>query len=96
MRSAETRYEAATDWVCTAGEHNGDCCGRLFDNLRRNGAAGHDHVDPMVHQFGCKGRQPIVMTLRPTVQDRHILTFNVAGFLKSFKNCRGNMCELVG
>src|SRR5262245_23267423 len=41
----------------------------------------------MADQIRCQFRQTIVLTFRPTVRDRNIVAFDIAGFIEAFSKC---------
>jgi len=43
-----------------------------------------DHGHATANQFGRQRRQLIVLTFRPTILDRHVLTFDVASVSEAF------------
>ena len=48
---------------------------------RISAAAGEDHSDLTIDQITRQLWQPVIMAFRPTVFDRHVLAFHIAGFL---------------
>jgi hypothetical protein len=69
---------------------NGSCFGR--DRARR--VAGRcDHGHTTVNQIGHQCRQAIVLALQPVVLDRHVLAFDVAGFVEAFAE-RGHITRV--
>ena len=70
-RPGEAGDEAGGDRVVAAQEDDRDHRGCAF-RPGRGRAARHDHVDLAADEFGGQSGQSIVVTLRPTVFDRHI------------------------
>ena len=71
-RPRETADQPVIDWV------RANCRER-----RTVAAAGRDHVDFAANEVGGQNEQPLNMTLRPAIFGRHVLAFDVAGFLQS-------------
>src|SRR5262249_39336106 len=77
--------ESKLDWVFANDEYgrDGRCCS--FGRERMNCAAGRDdHSHLSADEIGDHCLQAIVLALRPMVLDRHVLAFDVAGFVKAF------------
>ncbi|MGB7100061.1 MAG: hypothetical protein WBD95_15020 [Xanthobacteraceae bacterium] len=55
----------------------------LAASCRNVPAARDDHGDLTSNQVGCQRRQPINLTLRPTVFDRHVPPFDIAGLTQA-------------
>src|SRR5262249_51229512 len=53
-------------------------CG--FRRKSRRSSARHDHIDPLADKVGGQRWRPIIVAFRPTVFDRYILSFDIAGF----------------
>jgi hypothetical protein len=74
----EASYEVELHRIADGSEDNGNSGGcRLCGKRRRSGGCGnYRHLT--THQIGCHRRQPITMTFRPAVFDRHVTTIDVA------------------
>src|SRR6516165_3412076 len=84
IRPVEARDKADPHWIATGVEDDRDRCSRRLDRQRRNVAAGRsDHSHFTAHQVGCKSRQPVVMTVRPSILDRDILTLDITGLAQA-------------
>ena len=78
-------------------EDYGDRRGCRLARERGGGPSGRgDHGDPPANQFGRQRRQPIELTFRPTVLDRHVLAFDVAGLLEALAESTQTLREPVG
>ena len=83
-RSGEAGDEAEPDRVFADGEDNGDRRGCRLGRERRRGTSSRgDHGDLAANQFGGQCRQPIELTLRPAVFDRHVLALDIASFAEA-------------
>ena len=71
------------DRVAADDEDDRDRRGCAFRRECRRGAARHDHVDLAADEVGGQCGQPIIVTLRPAVFDRHVLSLDIAGFAQS-------------
>jgi hypothetical protein len=89
----EAGDEAKLDRVVTAIEDDWNCRGCCLGSERRPEApCRSDDVDLTPNQIGSKRRQSIVLTLGPAVFDRHILTFDVPGFVEALME----WCHRIG
>jgi hypothetical protein len=50
---------------------------------------GYNHGYAPEHMIGCKRRQPTILIIRPEVFDRHVLVFDIAGFLQALEKRDG-------
>jgi len=57
-------------------EHDRDRRRRSLCRERGGSAGRGDHGDLSAHQIGRERRQPIVVTLRPAIFDRHVAAFD--------------------
>src|SRR5262249_9399819 len=55
---------------------------------RRCTARRGDHGHATAHHFGRQRWQLIVLTFRPTILDRHVLTFDIASLSEAFAESR--------
>ena len=79
------------DRVFADAEDDRDRRGCSFGRERSGHAAGRgDHGHLSADQIGHQCRQAIVLALQPVVLDRHVLAFDVAGFVEAFAE-RGRM-----
>jgi len=81
-RSGETGDETVRDRVASR-EDDRDCSGGVFRRERRRAAGRDDHVNLAPDKIGGQGRHPIVVSLRPAIFDRQILSLDIAGFTES-------------
>src|SRR5262249_29684941 len=95
-RPAEALDETARDRVRAAGKHDGDGGGGLFRGVRRDGTTGHDHRDLAADQISRQRRQPVIVTLGPTILDQSVLVLDVAAFLQAAANRLGEVREGSG
>jgi hypothetical protein len=66
---------------CSAdGKDDGYGGGRCLRGQRCDAVAGYDHGYAAADEIGRERRQPIILTLRLAVYDRHILALDIAGF----------------
>jgi len=73
--------ETSCDWVnADENDDRNRRSRRLGSECRRSAAGCHDHGHLTANEIGRQRRQPIIMTLRPAVFDRHVPAFNEAGF----------------
>jgi hypothetical protein len=79
-RAAEAGDEANLHWIDSGVEDNWNCGSCGLRRQRGRPIAGEDHGDLPADQVSRQRGQPIVLALRPTVFDRDVLTFDVAGF----------------
>src|SRR5215471_6393105 len=81
--SAKAGNNAGPHGVDTQIEDNRNCRGcRLARECRRHVLC-DDHAHLTTNQIGRQSRQAIVLALSPTVFDRHIPAFDIAGFLQA-------------
>ena len=80
----EALDQSVLDRVAAARENNRNCrrC-RLRRPCRLGPAGRDDHVYLAANQISRQCRQPIVLALCPTVFDRQIFAFDVAGFAQA-------------
>ena len=57
---------------------------QLWPRAQRHVAGRGDHGHLSADQIGHQRRQAIVLALQPVVLDRHVLAFDVAGFVEAF------------
>jgi hypothetical protein len=50
----------------------------------------------LAYEFGSKRGQPVIVTFRPTVFDRYILTYHIAGLGQTLAECRGDPGRFIG
>ena len=53
-----------------------------------------DHGHLTAYQIGCEIGQSVVLVMRPTILDRHILALDVAGLTKAFAECGQKACTI--
>src|SRR5262249_42639 len=81
-RSVKARYQAFPDRVAIRGEYDRNCVGCILDDLRTRFAPKcGDYSDLSGYQIGSQLTQSIILTMRPTVLDRDVFTFDKALFL---------------
>jgi hypothetical protein len=80
----KARDKTKLDWVLGDTEDNRDHRGFSFGRERSLRVGRGDHGHPAVDQIGRDRRQAIVLALQLMVLDRHVLTFDVAGFVEAF------------
>ena len=85
-RSVETGDEAERDRVGTTRENDWYCGCCSFGCLyRRSTARRGNHSHLALNQIARHCRQPIVLTLCPTVFDGHVPVLDIAGFTQALK-----------
>jgi len=96
-RPGETGDKTKPNRVFTDTEDNGNRCGRSFgrERTRRVGGRG-DHGRSPADQIGHQRRQATVLTLQPVVFDRHVLSFDVAGFVEALAERGRTGCGAIG
>src|SRR5262245_54123601 len=83
-RPGDARDKTKPDRIIRNGEDDWDCRGCRLGRLRRWGAsAGGDDSDLPANQVGRQLWKPVILALRPAVDDRHILALNVADLLQT-------------
>ena len=91
-RPSEAGDKTKLDRVIADAEDDRDrrCCsfGCERGHVTDRGDDGHLSADQVAHQC----RQAIILALQPVVLDRHVLAFNVAGFVEAFAEC-GHMAR---
>src|SRR5947209_437843 len=83
-RSIDARYETRADRIASAEEHNRNCLGCSLCCERRGKKIRGDNRYPIGHQLGRQRRQAIIMTIRRTVFDRHVLALDEADLAQTF------------
>src|SRR3954467_5556779 len=79
--SAQAGDEAQFDRITATTDDNRDRPGRRLCHKSYDGTSSRDdHGDLTANQIGGKCWQPLVLTLRPSVFDRHVLAPNIADF----------------
>src|SRR5262249_18836326 len=87
-RPGDARDKTKPDRIIRNGEDDWDCRGCRLGRLRRRGAsAGDDDSDLPANQVGRQLWKPVILALRPAVDDHHILALNVAGLLQPITEC---------
>src|SRR5262249_1105511 len=83
------RDEANLYWIGGGGEHDG---GRRDRRLYRQHSwgIGDQYRHPTINQLKRDHRHSIVLPLRPTVLDGHVLALDIAGFLQALTECRNH------
>ena len=85
------------DRVFTFAEDDRDRRCRSFRRERNlRGADRGDHGHLSADQIGHQRRQAIVLALQPMVLNRHVLTFDVAGFVEAFAERGHKACGTIG
>jgi hypothetical protein len=91
----ETSDKTELDRVTADTEDDRDRRCRSFGRERRHVAGRGDYGDLSANQIGQQRRQAIVLALQPVVFDRHVLAFDVPGFVealaKSSRKARGGI-----
>src|SRR5262249_54282875 len=96
-RPGEAGDETKLDWVFANDEYDRDgrCCS--FGRERMNCAAGRDdHRHLSADEIGDHCLQAIGLALCPMGLDRHVLAFEVAGFVKAFAEGGHKMRDDIG
>jgi hypothetical protein len=84
----EAGDEPCRDRIAAGFENNRDFGRRrLGRECRRRATRCQDESDPPADQIGGQFRQPVVVTFRPAVLDRHVLPVDVAAFAQSLAEC---------
>src|SRR5262249_15514770 len=92
-RPGEVGDKTKLNRVFTDTEDDRDACCRSFGCKRGCGANRGDHGHLSADQVGHQCRQAIVLGLQPVVLDRHVLAFDVAGFVEAFAK-RGHVARV--
>jgi len=96
-RPAEAGYQPNFDWVGSDIENGWNRTGRCLCHERgRSAAKRNKHVHLSANQFGCEGRQLINLTLRPTILDAYVLSFDVANLAQAGMETPQTIREQVG
>ena len=85
----ETGDKTKLDRVFADTENDRDRRRRSFGRQRGRVAGRGDHGHLSANQIGHQRRQAIVLALQPVVLDRHVLAFDVAGFVEAFAENAG-------
>ena len=83
-RPGEAGDKTKPDRVLADAEDDRDGRGCSFGRARGHEAGRGDDGHLSVNQIGHQRRQAIVLALQPMVLDRHVLAFDVAGFVEAF------------
>src|SRR6516162_11608499 len=81
----EAGENSQCDRVAAGGKDDGYGRGRCLRRQSCRGAAGYYHRYAAADEIGCKRWQPIGLIVRPAVFDRHVLAFDIAGFLQALE-----------
>src|SRR6516225_4200078 len=92
-RPGEVDDKTKLNRVFTDTEDDRDACCRSFGCKRGCCANRGDHGHLSADQVGHQCRQAIVLGLQPVVLDRHVLAFDVAGFVEAFAK-RGRIARV--
>src|ERR1700686_5128599 len=96
-RSRSTVSKAASNSLTVPTFAKRSCNPSVFGGESQNfPAAGDDHSDLTLGQVGCQRRQPINLTFRPTVFDRHVPPFDIAGLTQTVAERLHEMFKWVG
>src|SRR5262249_48449718 len=85
--SAKASDKAELDRIAACFEDNRNCLGRRLRRERRRSAGRSDHRHLTMNKIGYHCRQPITLTLTPTVFDRDALALHIAGLLQPLTEC---------
>src|SRR5262245_21767835 len=86
--SIEAGNQTSLHRIGTAAVNDRDRCScSLRRGCCRRAAGRSDDRHPAADQIDHQFRQPIKFIARPTVFDRHVLAFDVAGFAQAFAEC---------
>src|SRR6202049_1347860 len=85
---AEAFDESSLDGVAPHLEDDGYSRGRRLCRQRRGSRGRGNHGHLLTNQIGCQRRQAVVLVLRPTVFDRHVLALDLDGFAQTLSECR--------
>jgi hypothetical protein len=78
------------DRVTASTKNNGYGRGRCLRHDRCTGAGSYDYRDAAADEIGCEYRQPIVLVLRKSILDHHVLALDIAGFLQTLEDRNGD------
>src|SRR6516162_765027 len=92
-RPGEVDDKTKLNRVFTDTEDDRDACCRSFGCKRGCCANRGDHGHLSADQIGHQCRQAIVLGLQPVVLDRHVLAFDVAGFVEALAK-RGHVARV--
>jgi hypothetical protein len=83
-RMVKARDKANCDRISTHVEDNRNCLGCCFSGNRCcRSIRNYDHGYPTPNQIGNQSWQPVVVLLRPTVLNRHVLALDVTGLCQT-------------
>jgi hypothetical protein len=83
--------------IAAGAENNGNGRGRrLYRELGRSASAYEDYAYLLADQIGRQFRQSFVLTFTPTVFDRNILAFDIAGLLQALAERRNLLTQRSG
>jgi hypothetical protein len=83
-RSIQTGDKPDLHWITAGGENDRDRCGRgLCRDCPEHITGGGNHGNLSTDQVGRQCWQPVVLLLRPTIFDRNVAAFDIAGFGKA-------------
>ena len=84
----EARDKTKPDRVFADAENDRDRrCGRFSCERSKRVSGRGDDSHTALDQVGHHSWQPILLTFQPVVLDRHVLAFNVTGFVEAFAEC---------
>src|SRR6266480_1053032 len=93
--TSETGDKAGCDWIDAASEDDRDRRGCTFRRDSRWAAKGSNHIDTVGDEIRGQCGQPIIVSLRPAVFDRHVLAIDVARLAQSLVE-RGDIRRSAG
>src|SRR5262245_42321175 len=95
-RPVEARDVALLDRVACSREHDRNSLGRCHSRQYRSATSCRgDHVDLVVDQISCKGRQPIVPIFCKTVFNRHVTAIDIARFTQATAERRRQVGPII-
>ena len=83
-RPVEAGDQPMLDRVAAVCEHDRNARRRRLGGDRRDHAAGgKDHIDRKIGEVGRKGRQSLVLKIRPAIFDQEILLLDITGLVQA-------------
>src|SRR5262249_6508678 len=79
--------ESNRDRVSGRSKYNRNRRGRSLGRQRRRSAGRGHHDHSTTTQIGRQHRQPVILAVCPAILDRHVLAFDVAGFVQAAMEC---------
>ena len=84
-RTVERRYGSSLDRIVPHNDHDWNCRSRGLGSRRRGASSDrNDDGDTPFHQLAGELRQPIILSLRPTIFDREVASLDIACLAQPF------------